>query len=135
LKPTALALNPQLQLPWRLTQIGILVLPLSSLVGCILLALATLLVWGKQFRTLIRNPINQGLLLLTMLLVVTCFTASQPSDAFLGLFNFLPYFLFFAAFSRLIQSPSQLRRLDCAAWVRAIVSGFDRKLLHSLVCH
>jgi O-antigen ligase len=114
LKPTVPALNPQLQLPWNLTQIGILVLPLSSLIGCILLALAALLVWGKQFRTLIRNRINQGLFLLTTLLVITCFTAFQPSDAFLGLFNFLPFFLVFAAFSHLVQSPGQLRRL---AWL------------------
>ncbi|MEW5856598.1 MAG: O-antigen ligase family protein, partial [Cyanobacteriota bacterium] len=39
--------------------------------------------------------------------------------ALLGLFNFLPFFIFFAAYSELIQTPAQLRRL---AWILVVPS-------------
>jgi len=40
-------------------------------------------------------------------------------DAFIGLANFLPFFLVFASFSELIQTPAQLRRI---AWLLVIGS-------------
>ncbi len=46
-----------------------------------------------------------------MLIITTSF-ADDKLAAFLGLFNFLPFFLFFAALSALIQTIKQLRQLS-----------------------
>jgi O-antigen ligase len=47
-------------------------------------------------------------------LIIVSLLGMQPGDSLLSLVNFLPYFAFFAAYSRLIRSPEQLRQL---AWI------------------
>lgn len=87
-------------------------LPLSSLLGCVLVAVGALMVCGQRFQSLIRQPLNWGLGLLGLWLLFLAFLSDRPNEALLGLFNFLPFFLVFAALSLLIQTPGQLRRLS-----------------------
>ena len=76
-------------------------------------------IWWQDFRDLIRCPLNWGLGVLSLwLIIISCF-AAQQAESFIGLGNFIPYFLFFATFCTLIQKPSQLRQL---AWVLVIGS-------------
>jgi len=85
-------------------------------VGIVGLLLAVGLVWKQHYRTIGQRPVNWGLAILSSWLLLTCYFANHRAAAFLGLANFLPYFLVFAAFSALIQTPSQLRQL-ARIWV------------------
>ncbi|HEY9613043.1 O-antigen ligase family protein [Allocoleopsis sp.] len=103
--------EPRLQATWNVMQLGLLLYPWMPTVGIVGLLLAVAGSWKQEYRAIVRRPLNWGLAILSGWLVITCFFASKRAEAFLGLANFLPYFLLFAAYSRLIQYPSQLRQL------------------------
>lgn len=113
------SLNPALQLPWNLTQVGLFLFPLSPFLGAVLIVLASLITWVRQFRKIIRRPLNWGFAVLSILLIITAGFAYEKTPAFVGLFNFLPYFIVFAGLSAFIQKPTQLRQL---AWILVIAS-------------
>lgn len=98
-------------MPWDLTQVAILLLPFSSLLGGVGVLVSVLGICACKFRTISRRPLNWGFALLSLLMLVSTVFSFKPADAGLGLFNFLPFFLVFAALSELIQTPAQLRRL------------------------
>jgi O-antigen ligase len=100
-------------------QAGVLLLPLSSEVGVALLLLAVIGVWKHQYRAILDYRLNWGFAGLSVWLILTACFAFKPLEAFIGLANFLPYFAVFAAFSLLLQKPSQLRRL---AWYLVLPS-------------
>ena len=56
---------------------------------------------------------------MSLWLVITACLAHNQSEALIGLFNFLPYFFVFAAYSVLIQTPTQLRQ---CAWLLVVTS-------------
>ncbi|NEO99989.1 MAG: polymerase [Symploca sp. SIO2E9] len=87
--------------------------------GIILLLLASAETWRQKHRQIIRTPLNWGLALLSFWLIITACFAFKPTEAFLGLANLVPFFAVFAAFSALIQTPTQLRQL---AWMMVIPS-------------
>ncbi|GAX37287.1 O-antigen ligase family protein [Nodularia sp. NIES-3585] len=103
--------NPRLQTPWNLTQIGLLIFPLSPLVGGVSILLAALRTCQQQYRSVIHSPLNRGFALLSILLIISCSVADDKTQAFLGLFNLLPFFLVFAGLSTLIQTTAQLRQI------------------------
>ncbi|MBF2017546.1 MAG: O-antigen ligase family protein [Rivularia sp. T60_A2020_040] len=111
--------NPKLQLPWYLTQLGLLIFPLIPALGAISFIIASVGTWRQQYRTIHNRPLNWGFALLSVLLIATTGLADDKLAAFLGLFNFLPFFLFFVAFSALIQTIRQLRQLS---WILVIGS-------------
>jgi O-antigen ligase len=84
---------------------------LMPALGAIGLFLALVVTWNQQHQRIVARPLNWGLAILSVWLVVTSCFAFKPVEAVLGLANFLPFFIFFAAFSVLIQTPAQLRRL------------------------
>jgi len=124
--------NPQSQFAWNSFQIGLLIFPIAPFLGFVAMALAALITWLQQYRTIIRRPINQGFALFTLFLVVTAAFAANKTDAFLGLFNLVPYFLVFAGLNTLIQTIAQLRHI---AWilvigaVPVIILGFGQLFL------
>ncbi|MBD2449224.1 O-antigen ligase family protein [Nostoc sp. FACHB-152] len=111
--------NPRLQFAWNSLQIGLLVFPLSPFLGFVAIALAALITWLRQYPAIIRRPLNQGFALLSLLLIITAAFAVNKVDAFLGLFNLLPYFFVFSGLSSLIQTIAQLRQI---AWILVIGS-------------
>lgn len=100
-----------LELPWNILQIGAIVLPLYPVVGVIGLALSLLWGWFRKYKLLLHRRINWGWAVFSVLLVISAAFAWQKQDAFLGLFNFLPFLLLFAAATVIVQTPDQLRRL------------------------
>lgn len=124
--------NPKSQFAWNSFQIGLLIFPIAPFLGFVAMALAALITWLQQYRTIIRRPINQGFALFTLLLVITAGFAVNKTDAFLGLFNLVPYFLVFAGLNTLIQTIAQLRHI---AWilvigaVPVIILGFGQLFL------
>lgn len=109
----------RLHFAWNCTQLGLLVLPLMPTFGIIGLLFALAQTWRQKHRQIIRTPLNWGLALLSLWLIITACFAFNRTEAFLGLANFLPFFAVFAAFSALIQTPRQLRQL---AWIMVIPS-------------
>ncbi len=103
--------NKSLQKPWQYAQLGLLLFPLLTPIGSLGLLLALVGTWRQHYKKIIQRPLNWVLAILSgWLVLIGCF-AFRPTDAFLGLFNFLPFFGFFAGFSALIQTPAQLRRI------------------------
>lgn len=111
--------NPALQLPWNLTQLGLILFPLSPFLGAVLIVLASLITLARQWRKIIRRPLNWGFALLSLLLIITAGFAYEKNPAYVGLFNFIPYFIVFAGLSALIQKTAQLRQM---AWILVIAS-------------
>lgn len=106
--------DPTLRSLWSWAQWAILVLPLSMLLGGVSVLLISLILLWAKFRPIAAQPINRGWLALSGLLLLSAIAAHSPPDAYLGLFNFIPYFWVFAAFSLLVRSPVELRQL---AWL------------------
>ncbi|NEP13860.1 MAG: O-antigen ligase family protein [Symploca sp. SIO2C1] len=98
---------------------GFLILPLFPILGVVGAVLALVDVWRKEYRTIRHRPLNWGFAILSLWLIITSCFALNPTEAFLGLANLLPFFLVFATCNVLIQTPAQLRRL---AWVLVIPS-------------
>lgn len=104
---------------WNLVQIGLFLLPFSTFLGCTPILIVAVVIWAKNFSRLSREPVNRGFAVLALIMILAaCFADDRP-NAFLGLFNFLPFFFTFAALSHLIQSPKQLTRI---AWIWVITS-------------
>ena len=109
----------KLQTAWNCAQLGLFVFPLIPWLGSLGIVFALVSTWQQQFHKIIHRPRNWGLAIVASLLVITTGFALDRWVAFLGLFNFLPFFGLFAAFSALIQTPAQLRQL---AWIMIVTS-------------
>lgn len=103
--------HPALQTPWNVTQIALLIFPLSPFLGGVSILLAALRTCQLEYNRVIHSPINRGLALLSLLLIISCSLADDKTQAFLGLFNLLPFFVLFAGLSTLIQTIAQLRQI------------------------
>lgn len=119
LKNNFFHLNHLLQLSWSCAQIGLLIFPVSPLIGIIGLILSVLGTWIIEYRQIIRRPQNLGFALLGVLLIINTAFANDKTVAFLGLFNLLPYFIVFAGFSALVQTTDQLRQIS---WILTLTS-------------
>lgn len=104
---------------WKCFQISVLVLPVIPLVGELGLFLVLVNIWLDRYRQIISTPVNWGLAILALWLVIISYLAYQPIESWLGLANLLPFFFLFAALSVLIRQPWQLLRL---AWLLLIPS-------------
>ncbi|MCL1465136.1 O-antigen ligase family protein [Argonema galeatum] len=112
-------LDPSLELCWNFAQLGLLIFPLFPALGAVPLALAILGTGKQKFNTIIKRPLNWGIAVLSLLLVFSASLAFNRPEAFLGLANFLPFFLLLISFGELIQTPTQLRRV---AWILVLPS-------------
>ncbi|MBD1923313.1 O-antigen ligase family protein [Microcoleus sp. FACHB-831] len=111
--------DPSLQASWNYAQLGFLIFPWFPILGAIGIFLGLVGSCRRKYRTIIRRPINWGIAIFTLWLIISACFAFNPSEAFLGLANFLPFFIFFAAYNALIQTPAQLRQL---AWILVLPS-------------
>lgn len=124
--------DPTLQFPWNSLQFGLVVFPINPFLGAVSISLAALITWGKKYRSLIKKPLNQGFAILSLLLLITTGFAQHKLEAFLGLFNLLPYFIVFTGLTSLIQTITQLRRI---AWIMicgslpVVIIGFGQLFL------
>ncbi|NJK66063.1 MAG: O-antigen ligase family protein [Microcoleus sp. SU_5_3] len=108
-----------LQLPWNFAQLGILIFPLIPILGALGIFLGLVGTTKQKFSQMSRRSVNLGFAVLSVLLIITAVFGRKPLEAFLGLGNFFPFFILFAAFSSLIQTPAQLRQLS---WILVISS-------------
>jgi len=109
-----------LQTPWNFAQLGVLIFPVIPILGALGIFLGLIGTCSQQkFSQISSHPVNRGFAILSVLLVITAVFANNHIEAVLGLGNFLPFFILFVAFSRLIQTPTQLRQLS---WIIVISS-------------
>jgi O-antigen ligase len=121
--------DPNLQTLWDATQLGVVVMPFSPLLGGIGISLIALILLKQRFKPISRRLVNWALAAVAIGMVISAVLAHAKADAFLGLTNFLPLFIVFAALSELIQTPAQLRRLVwILVWgsVPVVVIGFGQ---------
>ncbi|PSO50339.1 MAG: O-antigen polymerase [Cyanobacteria bacterium SW_9_44_58] len=108
---------PQL---WHWGQRLFFLLPLLPTWGSVGILVVALVAIQKQWRELLKRPLIWGLMLLSLWLLLTAAMAEYPKPAWLGIANFIPFFLVFAGFNVLLETPSQLRRLAWLAVASAI---------------
>lgn len=122
LLPLILSRHPDqsLQRPWNYYQLGLFLLPIIPSVGGVMLCIAMFITFFRKYKVISRRPLNRGLVLLSLLFIISSAIAENQGDAFLGAFNFLPFFLLFASFSTLVQTFTQLRQIS---WLLTIPSG------------
>ena len=124
--------HPRLQRCWQWVQLGVFLLPLLPTWGTIITLIGVFFTWKYRFKSMIQQPINQGFGVVSLLLILTAIFANDPLNALLGLGNFIPYFIVFAAFSELIKTPNQLRKLSWIIVIPAIpvmFLGFGQQFL------
>ena len=97
---------------WLCFSLSIFVLPLFPTLGTVGLLIIIIKSGQDNLRKIIANRHNQALAILSILFIVSSALAEQPKDAWLGLANFLPFFLLFAALKPLIRHPVQLKQLS-----------------------
>ncbi len=107
------------QFAWNYVQIGIFLLPLLPSFAAVAIVASCLIVWLRQYRRITHRPLNWAMAITATLLVITSNFAVNRGDAFLGLFNFIPFFILFSGLSELIITPAQLRRIS---WLLVISS-------------
>ncbi|MFB2839152.1 O-antigen ligase family protein [Floridanema evergladense] len=111
--------NYKLQFLGNIFQLGLLTFPIIPAVGVVLLSLSALATWWKKYRQIISQPLTWGFAILTVLLVIVSSFGYYRTEAYLGLGNLIPQFIFFTGISALIQTPNQLRRIS---WILVISS-------------
>lgn len=92
--------------------LSLLVFLLFPALGALGLVVTLVVIWCQNYRQLTRSFLCQALGILTGLLILSSALAEYSQEAWLGLANFLPYFLLFIAFRWLIRQPAQLRQLS-----------------------
>ncbi|PSB03924.1 O-antigen ligase family protein [Merismopedia glauca] len=103
--------QPQLQFAWNCTTWGLLLLSVMPPFGALALLIGAIALWCQEWRSLLQDRFHWVLGVLGVWLIAISSVAANPGDSWLGLGNFLPFFLLFAAWSRLIQTPHQLRQI------------------------
>ncbi|NET55573.1 MAG: O-antigen ligase family protein [Symploca sp. SIO2E6] len=111
--------EPRLQRAWEWFQLAFIIFPWFPILAAVGIALALIDIWRQEYRTIIRRPLNWGLAILSLWLIISSCFAWIPTEAFLGLANLPPFFVGLATYNVLIQTPGQLRRL---AWILVIPS-------------
>lgn len=97
-----------LQTSWNCIQLGVLILPLLPNLGAVAMFLAVITTFKQRYQQIFTQPKIRGLLGLAGLLLLTVIFAENRVDAILGTANFIPYFLGFAAWAMVIETPVQL---------------------------
>ena len=103
--------DPKLNIPWYLTQISFLLLPINPLGGVLVICTATIIIFRLKYRVIISQYINWGFAILGGSLIMTSLFAFDRVSAISGLINFFPYFIIFAGLSQLLYSVSTLEQL------------------------
>lgn len=125
--------DPTLQRHWHLVQVGLFLLPFSAFLGGVSILVTSLVLWRQRFKLLSRRQLNWGFALLSGWLILSASVSIDRTASYLGLFNFIPFFIVFGALSELIQTPTQVRRI---AWILVLASipvsliGLAQFLLH-----
>lgn len=105
--------SPEPEWQWWILQWGILLFFIFPSPSFLLLGLALVGMLKQEWPQIRQRPLNQALLGLFVLQLLTVVGSDRPLDALLGVGNFAPFYLLCVAFAELFRTPHQLKRL---AW-------------------
>jgi hypothetical protein len=115
-------------LGWRCFQLGLLLLASSAFLGGLLLFVS--LVQGcRRRQPLLQDPVNRVLVVVSALMVLGCFGAESGWLAWVGLANWLPFFVGFWAFQPYLATAAARRRAGLvllAGTVPVVVTGLGQ---------
>ena len=97
---------------WLALCVSVLFFPFFPALGALGLVVVMVVVWRRNYRQIVRSPLNRALGIQASLLILTSLLAKDSVSAWLGLANFLPFFALFIALRNLIIKPTQLRQLS-----------------------
>ncbi len=114
---------------WSCFQIGVFCLPSSALISYVFLLVALFEGSFKRWDFYWRDYWNYPLVLASFLMLLGCIRSDQGWLAWLGLFNWLPFFWCFWGFQPYLISPE--RRRKCASWLvlgslPVLITGFGQ---------
>ena len=96
---------------WQVTQLCLLILPFSTLLGGVAMFVNSALLWGRYANQFVQSLLNQVLVLLGAWMVIIALFSDRKDLSLPGLLNFLPFFVVFIAQSFLFREARQLRQL------------------------
>ncbi|HEY9701413.1 MAG TPA: polymerase, partial [Allocoleopsis sp.] len=103
--------SSNLQIVWNIWLINFTIFPILPTWGSVGLSVVVLMIFKQQYKHIISQKFNKIIGIFSLLIFfLSCF-AYKPEESFLGLHNFLLYFLAFICFSILIQTPLQLIKI------------------------
>lgn len=117
---------------WNLVKSSILIFPLMGELGGLGLLIVAFNVCWLRYKQIINYPLNWVLGIFCIWLIFTSLISEYPQEAFLGIANFIPFFLLFISLTQFIKTPCQLREL---AWrfilgaIPVIFLGFSQLFL------
>ena len=97
---------------WLCFRLSVLFFPLFPALGALGLVVVMVLVWRNNYSQIVKSPLNRGLGLLASLLVISSALAEYSQEAWLGIANFIPFFVLFVALRYLITNLLQLKQLS-----------------------
>tara|TARA_B100000214_G_scaffold373229_1_gene353124 strand:- start:404 stop:1702 length:1299 start_codon:yes stop_codon:yes gene_type:complete len=114
---------------WKCFQIGVFCLPSSAFVSYIFLLVALCEGSFSKRDSYFKEYWNYPLLLISLLMIVSCIRSQTGWLAWLGLFNWIPFFWCFWGLQPYLITPE--RRKICASWlvlgsIPVLVTGFGQ---------
>jgi len=106
---------------WGWGQKFFLILPLLPTWGSLGLLVIAGLTLQQAPKEVLKRPLTWGLIGFTFWLLLTAATAEYQPQAWLGIANFIPFFIVFLGLSLLLTTPSQLRRLAELGVISAVL--------------
>ncbi|MFN7716592.1 MAG: O-antigen ligase family protein [Pseudanabaenaceae cyanobacterium] len=101
---------------WRALLLGLLLMPVQTLLCILPILMALLGGWVKDWRVISSNWTLKAWGIISLTLLITVPFALEPWSAFWGLMNFYPFFLWFGSSQWLVRRPQQLRTIgECLA--------------------
>jgi O-antigen ligase len=110
--------TPADRLPF-FAELGIVIFPLGTAWGAVAIFIQLVVLLGQSGKSIVRQPLAQIFGMLTLWLFFVSAIAPYPLDSVLGVSNYVPFFLFFLAYSRLFNSVARVERL---AWLLVLPS-------------
>ena len=114
---------------WSCFQLGVFCLPSSALISCVFLLIALVEGSLKRKDIFLKEYWNYPLLIVTFLMIIGCMRSQTGWLAWLGLFNWLPFFWCFWGLQPYLLTPH--RRQKCASWLvlgslPVLITGFGQ---------
>lgn len=98
---------------------GLGLMPFSAVLGVLPILVMSLVLLGQRFSVLRRQRLNWIFAALSLWLLLSAGFSVNRAASYLGVFNFIPFFIAFASLSLLIQTIDQIRRI---IWIFVLAS-------------
>lgn len=116
------SLEQSTQFSWVLFLVGVAALPISPLVLLVSWLICLILAW-RSGPSVLSTPPMRWLGVTALALTVTTFFSYRLTDSLLGLFNYLPFFLFFGLALCLVRSEERLVQVLRVALASGLITG------------